>query len=342
MYKLKQIPEDFIVKEMAELQFSKEGRYGYYLLWKKDYNTVSACKAIARRMRMKPKFINFSGTKDRQAVTEQYISISLGPKRNLEMDGIRLEYLGRGDERLNLGTHIGNEFEIVVRNISEEEYELAAKRIEMLGAGKMVLLNYFDEQRFGRNKNNHAIGKHLLKKEYKQACDMIDDEKLSEHLLKYPNDYVNALRMIPKKILQIYAHSYQSYLWNKVCGNMVKEECKKFDEIDPGFGKIVFAGCCLEQKEIEVYGFDSEENEVYSELLAEEDLSRLDFANKQLKELNLEGDSRKMLMDAHGFVIDGPEHDELNPGKKKTRVRFKLGKGSYATMVIRQIFLDSL
>ena len=94
MYKLKQIPEDFVVKEIVELELKPDGRYGYYKLTKKDYNTVSACKVIANKLHVKPKFVNFSGTKDRQAVTEQVISISLGPKRNLEIPGIKLEYLG--------------------------------------------------------------------------------------------------------------------------------------------------------------------------------------------------------------------------------------------------------
>ena len=37
MYKIKQIPEDFVVKEIKKLKFKDKGSYSYYLLKKRDY-----------------------------------------------------------------------------------------------------------------------------------------------------------------------------------------------------------------------------------------------------------------------------------------------------------------
>ena len=45
MYKLKQLPEDFIVEEIPLYKAKEKGRYCYFLLEKKQYNTVIDLKA---------------------------------------------------------------------------------------------------------------------------------------------------------------------------------------------------------------------------------------------------------------------------------------------------------
>ena len=79
---------------------------------------------------------SFEGKKEKDHVTKKFIDISLSTKRNIDNEEIKLEYLGRGHERLNLGTHKGNSFVIVVRNIVKKP-----KKIEKM-------LNLFDSQRF--------------------------------------------------------------------------------------------------------------------------------------------------------------------------------------------------
>ena len=64
----------------------------------------------------------------------------------------------------------------------------------------------------------------------------------------------------------------------------------------------------------------------------------MSFLSKQIPELNLEGDSRQLLMDIHNIELSKIEDDELNPGMKKVKIGFRLGNGSYATMVVKQMF----
>ena len=180
MYKIKQKPEDFIVKEINELKFDEKGQYSYYLLKKRNYNTVDAIKKICDKWKIRKKYVNFAGTKDKVAVTEQYISISRGPSKELILKDLELKFLGKGKERLNLGSLKGNKFEIVVRNI--EKKPRPVKKV----------INYFDEQRFGRDKNNHIIGKHILKGDYKKACELIGVKAKG-------NDFIGAFRSIPRK-----------------------------------------------------------------------------------------------------------------------------------------------
>ena len=47
---------------------------------------------------------------------------------------------------------------------------------------------------------------------------------------------------------------------------------------------------------------------------------------------------RKAVVPVKGFVVKRIENDELNSNKKKIVISFTLGKGSYATIVIRSIF----
>ena len=46
----------------------------------------------------------------------------------------------------------------------------------------------------------------------------------------------------------------------------------------------------------------------------------------------------KIFADVSELSIGKLEDDELNKGMKKVRVKFTLGKGSYATIVIKEMF----
>jgi len=297
MYRIKQIPQDFVVKEQNKLEFADNGRYSYFLLKKVDYSTVKAIGVISHKLKIRPKFINFAGTKDKVACTEQYISISLGPRKDYDFGDIQLEYLGRGNERLNLGNLEGNHFEITVRGIDQKPEP------------KSRVLNLFDDQRFGIKGNNHIIGKHIIKKEFKEAAEMIPLDVKG-------NDYVGALRTIHKKILLIYVHAFQSYLWNE----MAKE---------------------IESEEIPILGVGTElEGEIgraYERLMEREGITQRDFLIRQMPELTSEGDMRKRFIEVENLKIGELEDDELQKGKK-CLITFDLTKGAYATNVIKSLF----
>ncbi len=195
--KIKEKPEDFIVKEEAQLEFS-EGKYAYFLLEKKNWNTLDVIREIARRLNLKEKDIGFAGNKDRRAWTFQHISIPISKERvlGLKIKDVKLSYLGNGDKRINLGRLKGNNFEIVIRD---------CKGIEE----KDFIINYFGEQRFGVENKNWKIGKYLIKGKFKDACKLLD-------LKVERNDYLGALKKEGFRTLKFYIASYQSYLWNKV------------------------------------------------------------------------------------------------------------------------------
>jgi TruD family tRNA pseudouridine synthase len=84
MYLLKQLPEDFVVIEIPSAKTEKQGKYLYFWMKKKGRNTLDVVKELARRLRIREKDIGFAGSKDKQAVTEQMISIAGMKKEEIE------------------------------------------------------------------------------------------------------------------------------------------------------------------------------------------------------------------------------------------------------------------
>ena len=115
MYKLKQIPSDFIVKEIFDHQETK-GKYYYFLLTKENRNTLDVIKEIARKLNLKPKDIGFSGTKDKVAITTQVISIPFkrDQAKELKIINAKLEFLHQSNKPLSLGDHQKNQFKITI------------------------------------------------------------------------------------------------------------------------------------------------------------------------------------------------------------------------------------
>ena len=77
MYKIKQIPEDFVVREISGIRPSEHGKYTYFLLKKRNYTTQRAVKAIADALHIPEKRFGFAGNKDKNAITEQLCSVDV-------------------------------------------------------------------------------------------------------------------------------------------------------------------------------------------------------------------------------------------------------------------------
>lgn len=300
--KLKEIPEDFIVREIFDLHTFDKGKYTYFKLWKKNYTTIKALQTIGRRFKIPLKKFGFAGNKDKRAVTVQYCSVQ-GKIWSFESPNLKVEVLGKGDEPISLGDHEGNEFEITVRDIS--------KRPQKLDEFK----NYYGMQRF--SKNNVTIGRAIVKKNFMRAALLIEDENAQEYLEKNPKNYIGALRKVPRKILKLYVHSYQSFIWNQCVKNYEGESFPLF-----GFGT-----------EIE----DEEQQEIIDRIKEKEKIDVRDFIIKEIPELSAEGGDREVYAEVRNLEISKLSRDEYS-ARKKVKVCFRLGKGSYATEFIKQLF----
>jgi len=306
-YEIKTIPEDFFVREIISIKAAEKGDFSYYWLKKKDFSTLEAAETISKRLNVPLKNINFAGTKDKKAVTEQMISIKRGSKNNYDFNSgkITLEFFGFGDEPINLGSNKGNYFEIVLRNAEAPEK-------------KNWMINYFDEQRF--SEKNVEVGRAIVKRDFKKAAELlgISAEK---------NDFVGAIRKISKKLLRMYVHAYQSYLWNKSVSELLDSKKK----IKYSLGELSVPEKKQKKFSFPIVGFGTEEKKA-KEILEGEQINQRNFIIKQIPEISSEGTERDAVVNIKDLKIE-------DLGDKKIKLSFTLPKGCYATMFVKQLFI---
>lgn len=334
MYLLKQVPSDFIVRERSSVEFAEKGAYVYFELSKENWNTIDVIRKTAQYLGVAEREVGFAGIKDRHAVTTQFCSVRAGFACKLEsltLEGVSLCVVGYGNESIRTGNLLGNEFSITLRNLEKGEIP---KKIEYFP-------NYFDEQRF--SEKNVEIGRYLLQKKFLEAAQGIDRVEVNASLAKDPRNAVGALQKVSLRILKLYTHAFQSYIWNRTLAEYVLRKGEQVREATYSEGVLRFATNVSVFKDlmIPLIGFDqtlcTEEliNIITEEILREEGLGRNDFVIKQIPDLSLEGGERAAFVPVEDLWIGSVENDELHVGKKKCQVSFFLGKGSYATMVVR-------
>lgn len=327
-YKIKQIPEDFAVREISKIPESEETkRYSYFVMEKREYSTSKACSAIAKFLRVPLKDIGYAGNKDKQAVTKQLISVknskNISPKtvQAFKNQNIKLSFAGKGHQPICLGDLEGNHFEITIRNLDEND-SIKPKNTK-------YFINYFGEQRFG--KKNAEIGKLLVKKKFKGALQIISEPELREYQKEHQNtgDAVAAVKKVPRRVLMLYVHAYQSLLFNRIAGEFIKITGEKNIEN-------------FKDTMIPVVGFgseykDGEIKKITEKILKEEGINERDFIIREIPDISSEGRERNLTAEIKNLIIGELEEDELNIGKKKCKIIFDLDKSCYATEAIKQI-----
>src|SRR3989338_2999745 len=206
MYEIKKFPEDFIVGEMPDIKLVPQGPYLICLLKKRNYTTLRAVEQIAASLNIPIDRIGYAGSKDKNAVAFQFISLRAVPRQRADLQNLKdisLSFQGYSESPLFLGSLVGNSFEIRIRKLSAKQMsDLLAK------SGRVQSVpNYFGEQRF--SKGNQMIGKLLVKKDFRQAAASIRKRHPEYRREGSPVTY---LQYIPKKLLSLYIHSYQSLL----------------------------------------------------------------------------------------------------------------------------------
>jgi tRNA pseudouridine13 synthase len=252
--RLRSVPEDFIVEEIP-LE-GKGGTTGPYLicsLTKTNWELQHAVKEIAKRLGISHRRIGWAGTKDRNAITKQWISIydvTAEQVAAIHLKDIVLKPLRNANEALSLGALQGNRFDLVIRDCTAPD--LASSVGEINASVRDGVPNYFGIQRFGALRPvTHAVGEWILKEDYEQAVltyvgqpfpadrdeiratrsaflesrdpvpalrelpvQMNYERAMLQYLCNHPGDYAGALRELPPKLLSMFVSAFQSYLFN--------------------------------------------------------------------------------------------------------------------------------
>lgn len=300
------------------------------------------------------------------------------------------------DKKIKIGDLIGNRFHIVIREIDKdyeeikEEIEDISNKIINCGG----FPNFFGIQRFGSIRPiTHIVGKKIINQDFKEAVftyianplktegievikvrkfvqetkDFTEalniypkflsfERSMIHHLKNHPDDYIGALNKLPKNLVLMFIHAYQSYLFNKMISERMKQ---KLPIHEPIIGDICLPiekhGLVNRRDLIEVsetnypkvkkkvkegkasiscilFGYKTEfsrgeQGEIERKIIEKEGIKPEDFIIPQMKEFSSKGSRREIIAPLKKIDWKVKENVEFD---------FQLTKGCYATSLLRE------
>jgi tRNA pseudouridine13 synthase len=157
-------PEDFFVDEILGFEPSGDGQHYMLQIEKRNTNTEWLARQLARLADVRPLDVGYSGLKDRNAVTRQWFSIDLAGREEpdwsmLESSEITILQSHPHRRKLRRGTHRGNRFRLMLRNIAGDRADIE-RRLGQIA--KQGVPNYFGNQRFGHEAGNLVMAAGLF------------------------------------------------------------------------------------------------------------------------------------------------------------------------------------
>ncbi len=167
MPRLRATPEDFRVEEIPLYAPSGTGEHTFVCVEKRGRTTEDVARVLSEIAGVARRDVGYAGRKDRDAVARQWFSVPrLPPERALEFtrEGLRVLEAIPHRHKLRTGQLAGNRFEIVVREVDEGAATYCAQVLSRLCASGMP--NRFGPQRFGRDGGNVEQGLKILRGAY--------------------------------------------------------------------------------------------------------------------------------------------------------------------------------
>lgn len=187
--------------------------------------------------------------------------------------------------------------------------------------------------------------------------DMGYEKAVMRELMKHPGDFERAITKVPPRVLTLQAHAFQSYLFNRILSRRVRMGLSvdspdvgdfliKLDETHSGRDTWLYVTeTSLEERQGQVesgeYGLalpipgystrlpSVKQSELVKQVLKDEDIRLVDFRNPKMRPLDSPGGF-------HLASIKLPDLD-VSCSDGGLLARFSLRKGSYATIVMREI-----
>lgn len=210
-----------------------------------------------------------------------------------------------------------------------------------------------------------------LEKAYKRfPKNLFYERQMVKSLAEHPKDYVATFKVVPQELKNLLVCAFQSYLFNRMISLRVKKGFSLFkpevgdsisildDEnghitqiryiygrLNGLYDKALDEAINLNRAAIVVplVGYNSELDEyplikkLFEEILKEENIDENIFKNQLFDTAEFKGAFRTMVVKPIGLQVVEFINDDLYPGKKKLRIEYSLPKGSYATMLLREL-----
>jgi len=186
------------------------------------------------------------------------------------------------------------------------------------------------------------------------------------HLTKKPDDYVGAFRKLPTKLLELFPQACQAYLFNRFLSrriengvplnraevgdyavnmersglpmlNMYKTaSTQALDEIDDAI-KAERMRIAIPLVGFKQHPSQGVQGEIEKQVLDEESISSENFKIKAMPEISARGELRTAITPLNNFLLDEVSEGPENPSRYEAKVSFMLYRGSYATIILREI-----
>jgi tRNA pseudouridine13 synthase len=186
------------------------------------------------------------------------------------------------------------------------------------------------------------------------------------HLADEPNDFVGAFKQLPFKLQMLFVQSYQSYLFNRFLsarlasglslnaaevGDYVVSVERSGSPMNKT-GKLAEAGSLAEINELikngrlrvalPLVGFgqrlsEGKMGQVEKRILEEECVKRESFRVQEIPRISGKGKLRPIVSPIRAFKLESISQDEECVEERRVRMSFMLLRGSYATMLLREI-----
>jgi Uncharacterized conserved protein len=311
-------PDCFVVEEEVDGKpvtqwIPKHGRKFAYILEKKGLEHFSIMNIIRKRFNIS---ISYLGIKDTRAITRQLVLTSRFIGKEIAINqNAKLTFIGNASRP----EHTGNRFKITIHGEGLEKINDIMNELNEKG-----FPNYYGYQRFGTIRpNTHLIGFYLVKEDYCKAF----REILSDPYLKES-----------KEILRLRAISTLGSLdvWRKInlyeteAVNIVNEsQCIDFFLIRKDLS-LIFIDAYLSFFVNKLISENWEKGDVDTEVNAKIELPNILSKTLKRRTISL---IRK--------VREKPRNASVNVHEaRRVTIEFSLPRGSYATMVLREIFKD--
>ena len=264
--------KDFIVKEITQdgntlemredsesppfLEGAKD-KYTTFNIVKINKDTFEAIRNISNVLEIPSNSIHYSGLKDKCSISVQRASIKgnvIEKLRRLKLNDIYIRNVTPSKKSIKLGSHFGNNFTIIIRNITAEK-NLQERISSILDEINLKgFPNYYGLQRFGSLRpNSHKIGKFILEQNHKEAFNefitaiystesikaqlirkdlavtgdlkkaleefpqsLRYERRMIQSLIEKPNNYKATINTLPPGLKTLLISSFQSWIFNKM------------------------------------------------------------------------------------------------------------------------------
>lgn len=329
---LKYQNEDFRVTEVSLvlpdlISQPKNNYHSVITIQKTGYTTFEAMKFIAEFFQVDKNRVHCQGLKDEDGITKQLISVHcITPAKVIERFNkkhsqlpkgwIKAEALGYAKEPLQEKSLHGNLFDITLRGVSASQADKLIAYCKQVP--DFICANYYDQQRFGLPGGPyiaHKIGRAIVENDWNKADKLY--RKSGNLELDFPGQKklpATVINKIDFRKLDFFVSAYNSFKWNDELSKLIPGNAY-IDIFDSYKVKAMTKNTASAPLTLSINGYTLRED--------------LGIGTRQK--------ARSSFISTTIFTSN-KRPDSFFPKKHSLNLQFFLPTGSYATMLVKQLW----